>query len=169
MGTKLFLRAGLVSSVLAALAVLALIWLALSLPIWFRWKLGFYAQFLFPVIARGAVFSFGLLGVLVFPYCWYRLIFRAQDYELRKLIALVFGSYALSWFAIMVCYYPVILRDKLAVRGQFSQSVMDAGFSALFGSFSIAVMGAGVLFLLYTLIAFPVAALQRALLLQFFR
>jgi hypothetical protein len=169
MGSKRFLRIGIASSVLAALSVLALIRFLLGLPIHFQWKLNFYSQFLFPVVARGAVFSFGLLGIPAYAWCWYRMIFRSQKYEARRLIPLVYGSYALCWLAVLVCYFPLILRDRLIVRGQLGQSEYEAGISALHQSFTLAASGAALLIIIYTLTALPVAALQRLLLLRFFK
>lgn len=169
MGSKRFLKAGIASSVVTALAILVAIRLLLSLPIHLEWKLGFFSQFLFPVVMRAPLFSFGLLALLVYPLCWYLVIFRSKSYERVKLNALVFGSYVLGWIAITTCYYPLVLRDRLAVREQFSQSTWDAALSALNQTITLTASGAVLLLLLYTLVAFPLAALQRALLLRFLR
>jgi hypothetical protein len=168
MWSRRFLRIGIASSVAAAFTMLVLMRLLLGLPIQLEWKLGFFSQFLFPVVMRAPLFSFGLLALLAYPLCWYWVIFRARSYERAKLNALVFGAYALGWIAIAVCYYPVVMRDALIVREQFGQSTADAAIAALKQTFTLMASGAALLLLLYTIVAFPVAALQRMILLRMF-
>lgn len=169
MWSQRFLRFGLISSVITALVVLVLIRHLLGLPIQNEWKLGFFSQFLFPVVARGAVFSFGLLALPIYPLCWYWLVYRARNYDARKLPQLLFGSYALGWIAILFCYFPIVLRDRLIVRGQFTESVAEAAVAAFYQSCILAGSGALLLLLPYTITALPALALQRGLLLRFFR
>lgn len=169
MWSKRFLRAGIASSVVAALVILVLIRWLLGLPIQHEWKLGFFSQFLFPVVLRGPVFSFGLIALLAYPICWYLAVFRTRSYERVKLNALVFGSYIAGWALIAVCYYPLVLRDRLAVREQFGETQWQAAMSALHQTATLIGSGAILLLLLYTLTAFPIAGLQRAVLLGFFR
>jgi hypothetical protein len=161
MWSKRFLWAGVSSGIIAAVVLL------FSVLLLFYWT-----NFLFwslsdslaapPHFAYYSMISPFSVSYLVYPACWYFLIFRTRDYSIAQTLILV------------SCIYPISSALIGAIMGAWD--TFRYGLSQPPHSFdrpiSIAIwtIAGFVLFLMpYILIAFPVAYLQRFLLLWLFR
>jgi hypothetical protein len=106
-------------------------------------------------------------GLIVYPACWYMIIFRQHDYSLRQTLMLVgvtFGivSAIIAWIMIVGCVVSLVVLPVWRIN-PFFLIAAPLGFLIWFAF--------GVVFLAipYALVAPPMALLQRYLLSKCFQ
>jgi hypothetical protein len=104
----------------------------------------------------------GVLGVVVYPGCWYVLVARRRDYSRGRTWWLIFTTYALTCIAASVVIFVVGLIAAIMYRDRVGNTII------LMFSFSPFAIGP-LLLPLYVLVAAPMAFLHRAGLLMLFR
>jgi len=102
----------------------------------------------------------GVGGIIVYPACWYLLVFRAQSYARARTVLLVSVTYAVS------CALVALLLAALTLR-HISGPTAHPAVPPLFG---MQLLAAGVILLgmPYAVIATPMAFLHRRVLLDQF-
>jgi hypothetical protein len=89
MWSRHFLVYGLLSSVAVAVLALASIWVAiLALPDSFK------------ALLLGVIY--GVPGMIIYPTCWYRVIFRSRTYSLRRTWYLIGITYAVCCLTVII-------------------------------------------------------------------
>ena len=148
--SKRFMWAGVSSSVIAAVIVLFCVLL-------FSYLLDWAAKFpYYSLISPLSVIY------LVYPACWYFLIFRRINYSVTQTSILVSYIYPISCvFVGAICVVGAIFGYGVNRQAHF----FDVSTSII----SWTIMGFAIFLIPYALVAFPTAYLQRILLLWLFR
>jgi hypothetical protein len=138
-----FLQLGLVSAVGTAGATLGLIWVALALP---SGRPGRLRSPTSPL--------WGVGGIIVYPVCWYLLVFRRRCYTRAQTALLVIVTYAVSCAPIALLFAALMLIAQPTVLPLFGMQLFAAG---------VVLLGVP-----YASIATPMAFLHRRFLLDQF-
>ncbi len=165
MWSRKFLIAGLVSGAAVAAIALIAIWLALFVadgggdPDW--------------TFANSV--QIGVLGIVVYPAAWYLLIYRKQDYSLRRTWFLVAATYAaVSSFVIVLIFvgmlYPALQMVWMAVSSPKLESLwlIAAAILAPIMTALLSLIVAGFIGIAYVATAAPIAFLHRLALIRLF-
>jgi hypothetical protein len=169
MWTRRFLWAGVVSSVVAAAITVA----------------GFAALVFAAELAAGkpmpssplqgfmevlrAWMLLGILGVVIYAICWYRLVYASRDYSPGNTVALMGVSYIITAAVGSIPFWgPTLFEILTRTSGTPMEIIFMAfgmGMMVLFWTLGVGML----LFIPYELVATPIAFLQRAVLLRAFR
>lgn len=164
MWSRRFLWAGIVSGSAAAALALAGIWLALFIvsgggdPGW---------------TPANAVTS-GVIGVIIYPACWYFLVYRARDYSALQTWCLIGVAYGVTCGLVIAVlffgmFYPagqLISQLPLARHEAAGLALMALLAPFLIGVFAL--IAGAIIGIAYVAIAAPVAFLHRFALLRVF-
>ena len=157
MWSRRFLWTGLSTGAVFALLAVAVMWLGLFAasgstdPVW--------------TIAN--VVRFALPGLIIYPVCWYAVIFRPRNYSFRLTMVLVACTFGTGCAVVAVF---LIGGAEIALTSR-AGSLMEATIYAVISPFVYGLMtliGAGILIIPYAIVAAPMALLHRWLLLQIF-
>jgi hypothetical protein len=157
MWSRRFLWTGLSTGAVFALLAVAIMWLALFAasgskdPTW--------------TIAN--VVRFALLGPIIYPVCWYAIIFRPRNYSFRRTMVLVACTFGTGCAVVAVF---LIGGAEIALTSR-AGSLMEAAIYAVISPFVYGLMtliGAVILIIPYAIVAAPMALLHRWLLLRLF-
>lgn len=160
MWSRNFLISGVASAVAVAALTICGLWLVIYVV----------ASNIDPSWSAADIVQFCLPGLIVYPACWYALVFRYRDYSLNRTLGLVIATFGAVWLLVTVAMFLV---GVLAV-GHLTASAPPAGqwsnipalAPVLYAKMTI--LGAIILILPYALIATPIAFLHRAALLRVF-
>jgi hypothetical protein len=160
MWSRPFLWTGLVSGFAVAALALGALWLALYLgtngkdPGW----------------TFANVVKFALPGLIVYPACWYAVVFRRRDYALSRtmwLVLVTFGVVCIVVGAFLVAGGLYVAVDTLLTAPHPWKALWFAA-AAPFAYAFLTAFGAALLIIPYAIIATPMALLHRWLLLRAF-
>jgi hypothetical protein len=138
-----FLIIGLSSSVFVAASSLFGMWLVL--------------HFVSPDLANFVLL--GASGVLVYPLCWYYLIFRRRDYSTSNTVAVFFLTYLLSFAVAWLLVVGLALHGAMA--GSNDEGLMGVVVVAIAFFCSGIIFTVLVYLLPYVVVALPMAFLHR--------
>jgi hypothetical protein len=111
------------------------------------------------------------VGDFVYPACWYCLIFRYGNYSLAQTAALVTCTFLLSCVLVAVAFFGWGIWAVFIGMAPFhlqSSSWLDVLVLPCGAMALTIIIGSTALLIPYILIVFPIAYLQRYLLLQVF-
>ena len=160
MWSRSFLIAGVASATLVAALTLCGLWLVIFVV----------AGNIDPNWSVVEIVQFCLPGLIVYPACWYALVFRYRDYSLNRTLGLVIATFGAVWLLVTVAMFFVgvlaagHLTASTPPTGQWSN--IPALAPVLYAKMTI--LGAIILILPYALIATPIALLHRLALLRIF-
>jgi hypothetical protein len=161
MWSRRFLWTGIATGIPAAALALTFLWLLL---------LGVQSIKSLEGLHRFAVF--GIPGVLAYPICWYRLIFKSRSYTSRDtmmLIAFSFGACCLFDVAILGAGQVAAISGDFISKGPLGWALLLLVLLLLpIGLAILAVTVAAFLVVPFVATAGPIAFLHRALLLKWF-
>jgi hypothetical protein len=160
MWSRRFLWTGLSSGVAVAALSLAGLWLALFVASGSKEHTWTFAN----------IVKFALPGPIVYPACWYMVIFRDRNYSLSRtmmLVGAVFGtvSAVVAGFMMTAGFYVAITTLLEAERPWSAAPIVVVGPLAYA---SMTMFGAAILIVPYTIVATPMALFHRGLLLKIF-
>jgi hypothetical protein len=110
-----------------------------------------------PIFANISLFA--LPGVIVYPACWYMVIFRQRDYALSRTMALVFATFGAV--SVVVAALFIIVGSYMIITNPYAWVLFWYGLVGV-------QIGAIILIVPYILVATPMALLHRWLLLKLF-
>lgn len=160
MWSRGFLIAGVASSALAAALALGGVWLVIFVV----------AGSIDPSWSVANIIEFCLPGLVVYPACWYVLVFRYRDYSANRTLGLVIATFGAVWLLVAVGLFFVgllaagSLTAGVPPTGQWSD--VRAVAPLLYARMTV--LGAIILILPYGAIATPIAFLHRLALLRLF-
>ena len=161
MWSRRFLLTGIATGTLAAALALTFLWLLL---------LGVQSIKSLEGLHRFAVF--GIPGVLAYPLCWYRLIFRSRSYTSRDtsiLIAFSFAACCVFDVAILGAGQVAAIAGDFIAKGPLGWALLLLVLLLLpIGLAIFAAIVAAFLAVPFVATAGPIAFLHRALLLKWF-
>jgi hypothetical protein len=160
MWSNRFLWTGLSSGVAVAALALGELWFALFVvsgsedPTW----------------TLANIVKLALPGVIVYPACWYTVIFRYRDYSLRRTMVLVVATFGAV--SALIAAFMIIggVYVAVAILLEATDPMKAAPLVALapFAYALIVVIGVVILIVPYMIIATPMALAHRWLLLKLF-
>lgn len=109
-------------------------------------------------------------GILVYPACWFAVVFRKKDYSISRTLILVVITFIVVWCVLIALVFALGLYVAAATIAE-SQDVLKALAIVAITPFATAFMtliGAILLVVPYAVIATPAAFLHRWLLMRFF-
>jgi len=152
MWSRSFLIWGLVTGTVVAALALAGLWLVLS------------AVSLAPIPVL-----FCMPGLLIYPACWYAVVFRAHSYSTTRVFTLVAVTFGAVWLLMIIVMSAVGLyfAYTIVAHGANKQDAMLlAGVHLTLPL--VTVIGAIILVIPYFVVATPIAFLHRSMLLNKF-
>jgi len=162
MWSERFLWAGVTSSVIAAVITLFCVLLL------FFWLESWHGDWDFSRAFYSLISPLSVM-YLVYAACWYFLIFRPRTYSIARTSILVSCIYPISCGLIAAILYGLIFAPGGAWTAFFGFNSLAHFFHFLFRIVIWASVGFVFYLIPYILIAFPMAYLQRFLLLWLFR
>jgi hypothetical protein len=157
MWSRRFLWMGLSTGAAIALLTVVIVWLglfAVSGSTDPNWTMANIGRLMLP-------------GVIIYPACWYAIIFRSREYSSRRTVVLVAGTFGTGCALVAVLLIGGAAIMSTPQAGPVTVTVIYAVVSSLaYGIMTL--IGAVILFIPYAMIATPMALLHRWLLLHFF-
>jgi hypothetical protein len=153
MWSKRFLALGMAGAAVTAVLALGLIWALMA-------TVG---------VAKGfplALLSFllpSVIGILVYPLCWWQLIYRKRDYGVRRTLLLVVVTYL--WCCAVVAVALMAWSIQLLLTGQLSLDLSGVPVAGI----ALILIGALLFVVPFVAVATPLAFLQRTIVLRIFR
>jgi len=163
MWSRSFLIWGLVTGTVAAALALFGLWVMLE------------------AASLGFPFMFCLPGLLLYPACWYAVVFRTRNYSSTQVVMLVAATFGAVWLLLFIIMTAAGIYVSLTMIAEATNQTMAArapneGAAALLVVAAAAplalplmtLFGAIILPIPYFVVATPVAFLHRAMLLNTF-
>jgi hypothetical protein len=157
MWSRRFLWIGVSSGAAIAISAMALLWLGLFVvsgsedPAW--------------TVAN--IVKFTLPGPIVYPACWYAIIFRTRDYSLYRTMVLVVRTFIAGGAVVAIILIAGgVMAMLLTAKHMLEAAVLVAVTPLAYGL--MALIGAIILFVPFFIVATPMALLHRWLLLKIF-
>lgn len=160
MESRGFLITGLLSGVVAAVLALGVMWLVLFMV----------ATRVDPALTVANIMKFCIAGVIVYPVCWYALVFRRRDYSVNRTAMLIGVTFGVVWIAAAVVMFVVgvfAAGTATATVGK-PEAVPGADILTPLLYARMTILGAIILVMPYLAITTPIAFLQRFALLHVF-
>jgi hypothetical protein len=158
MWSRRFLWTGLSTGAVFALLTVAAVWLALFAasgntdhPFW--------------TIAD--IVDFTLPGLIIYPACWYIIIFRSRNYSFRQTMVLVAQTFGIGCAVVAIALIGGAEIALASRAGSAAEAAIYATLSpVVYGLMTL--IGAVILIIPYSILATPIALLHRWLLLRIF-
>lgn len=153
-----FLWTGISSGVAIAILTMAALWVGLFAVSGIKND---------PAWTIANIVKFTLPGPMVYPACWYAVIFRARDYSLLRTMVLVARTFitATAVVAIILIVGGAIAM-LLTAKHLSEAAILVAATPLAYGLMTL--IGAAILFVPYFIVATPMAMFHRWLLLRIF-
>jgi hypothetical protein len=155
---------GIASAVAAAALALVLLWLVL---------VAYERAHPREPLHVSAMVAFAVPGLLIYPLCWYAIVFRHRSYGVRdtwKLLAISYGACCLFDCAIIYVAQAAAVSGDVIAKGPVAWALLLlALLLAAFGLAVFATIIAGLLAVPFIATAAPIAFLHRALVLRAMR